>query len=82
MADSYFRFVPPGVQPNPKCNPLSYVQIFSTPLCSFGPCVCAIWASVQIIGGVPRPIITGVLCTEIQIATNNQTPTANVLVMP
>ncbi|SFD00623.1 hypothetical protein SAMN05518672_1018 [Chitinophaga sp. CF118] len=83
MAVSYFKFATPGIAPNPNTNPLSYVLYSGTPIfCTGGPRICVIWASVQILNGVPRPIMTPALIAEINTAVATQVSTANVWVKP
>jgi hypothetical protein len=83
MADSYFTFATPGIAPNPIINSLSYVQYSGIPpFCTGGQRICAIWAIVQIIAGIPRPIITAALVAEINTAVATATSSANVWVKP
>jgi len=58
MATSWFKFNPPGVQPFPNTNPLSYTVISGTPGFVTGSSTVAfIFATTQVIGGIVRPII-------------------------
>lgn len=63
-------------------DPLSYSQIFVPPSCPIGTKPCTIDATVQMIGGIPRPNITSPLANEITLATGSSTPSANVRLKP
>ena len=64
MATSWFNY-----NSGPICDPLSYSIISGNPNCPAPKeRLCAIFAEVQLIGGIERPIITSSLCTQI-IAT-------------
>ncbi|SFD00577.1 hypothetical protein SAMN05518672_1016 [Chitinophaga sp. CF118] len=83
MADSYWRFVTPGVFPTPVLNPNSYVQFSGAPpFTTGGPNMAYIWASVQILGFITRPIIGPALTAEIANAVINQVSTPNAYVKP
>lgn len=77
MATSWFKYIG-----GPVCSPMSYTQI-TFPTCPSPKIhLCAIFAEVQIINGVTRPIITSALCTEINIALLTLTESANVRLCP
>ncbi|SFD00698.1 hypothetical protein SAMN05518672_10111 [Chitinophaga sp. CF118] len=83
MAFSYFKFATPGIAPNPVINPLSYVQFSGAPaFTTGGPNMAYIFASVQILGGVPRPIIPGALQAQINTAIATLTSVPDVYVKP
>ncbi|SFD00995.1 hypothetical protein SAMN05518672_10124 [Chitinophaga sp. CF118] len=83
MAYSYFKFATPGIAPNPVINPISYIQVSGTPpFCTGGLNICFIFTTVQILGGVPKPIITGALQAEINTAIATLISTPNVYVKP
>lgn len=78
MANSWFCYDGTG----DVCDPLNYT------VCPIPNCpppkrrLCAIFAQVQIIGGVQRPIITPALCNEIHWAIWTLTESANVRLKP
>jgi len=78
MATSWFKYI--GGNP---CDPSSYIIVFVQPNCP-DPNInlCAIFAEVQIIGGVRRPIIPPELCNEIVWALATMTESTNVLLCP
>ena len=74
MATGYF--VPNGTaQPT---DPLDYDFVAVAPTCPGGSNLCSIFASLQLIDGVTRPIITSDLSAQITAALNTNTPSANV----
>jgi len=84
MACAWFKFNPPGVPPNPATNPLSYTIFLSTPRFVTGsPTVAYIYATIQIISGVQRPVIPAVspkgyvTVSEINTAILTQTSSVN-----
>lgn len=78
MATSWFKYIG-----GPVCDPLSYAEISGNPNCPTPKRqLCAIFAQVQLIGGVRRPIITPALCTEILNALATLTESANVRLCP
>jgi hypothetical protein len=78
MANSWFNYNDSGI----ICNPTSYAAV-AVPNCpSPKQRLCAIFAEVQIIGGIQRPIITSALCTEINLAVSTLIESANVKLKP
>jgi|GEM_PF-4538783 len=85
MATSWFQFNSPGQTPFPNTNPLSYTQYLSVPPKVTGsPTVAYIFATVQIINDVVRPVIpasfspTGsCTATEINAAVSTSHSSAN-----
>jgi hypothetical protein len=59
-------------------NPNFYSTTSIVPTCNAGTTICAIFADVQIISGVRRPVLTSTLQTEIQTADNGNQPSGNV----
>jgi hypothetical protein len=84
MATSWFKFATPGVAPNPNTNPLSYVQFLGVPTPNpvGGTRMDYIFATTQIINSTVRPVITGVLATEINTAVSHSTSSTNAYVKP
>jgi len=78
MASSWFKY-----NGGPVCDPMSYTQVSTQPNCPDPNLhLCAIFADVQIIGGMRKPIITSMLCTEIHMALMMMTESSNVLLCP
>jgi hypothetical protein len=78
MATSWFKY-----NGGPVCDPMSYIQVYTQPNCPDPNLrLCAIFAEVQIIGGIPKPIIISMLCSEIHMALMTLTESANVLLCP
>lgn len=84
MATSWFKFATPGVAPSPNTNPLSYTQFLGVPSPNpiGGTKMDFIFASTQIINDVVRPVITGLLATEINTAVANSRSSTNAYVKP
>ena len=78
MAESWFAYDDSG----DVCSPLNYARI-TIPNCPEpNQRLCAIFATIQTIGGIQRPVITPALCTQIQLALSTLTESANVLLKP
>jgi hypothetical protein len=77
MATSWFIYTAaPGT--GHTLDPLYYNTVSVTPSCNIGTTICAIFATVQLIILVRRPVISATLNTEILAADANNVPTANV----
>lgn len=76
MPKSWFKFNN-GSGVAPELNPINYSKISSTS-CTDGSDVCAIYADVQRINSIDRPLITTELQMEIQTAMGSGTATPNV----
>lgn len=77
MAFSWFVYTPaPGT--GHTVDPLFYNTVAVTPTCSLGTTICAIFAEVQLISSIRRPIITSTLNTEITTADSTNIPSSNV----
>lgn len=78
MATSWFYYIAGSLG-----NPSSYDIASGTPNCpNPNNQLCAIFAEIQFIDGIQRPIITPALLTEIANALNTKTESANVLLKP
>ncbi|MEN5197034.1 hypothetical protein [Sphingobacterium faecium] len=78
MATSWFKYT--GGDPSQSC---SYTAINGNPNCPPPKQrLCAIFAQVQLIGGVVKPVITGALQTEITFALMTKAESANVRLCP
>lgn len=76
----WFKFNTPGIPPIPACNPLSYTFVPGIPPFSpVGPKIQYIYACIQIINSVQRPVICSTLCTEIQTALATLVSSPNVI---
>jgi hypothetical protein len=80
MATSYFLYNNIGS----FTNPLNYTQVSVQPTICVTPyqALCAIFASIQIISGQEKPIITSSLSSQISTAVSTLTPSPNVLLRP
>jgi hypothetical protein len=77
MATSWFIYTAAPATGH-TLDPLFYNTVSVTPSCSSGTTICAIFATVQLISSVRRPIITATLNTEILAADANNVPSSNV----
>lgn len=78
MATSWFNY-----NGGPNNQPTSYSAIGGNPNCPAPKeILCAIFAEVQLISGVERPIITGALQTEINNAISEGEDSTNVRLKP
>jgi len=73
MATSYFVY-----NSGSFTDPLSYTRVSIPPSCPGGTTPCTVFAEVQKIEDVDRPVITPPLSTEITTATNTGIPSTNV----
>ncbi len=76
MATSWFIYNDSGSTSDPE----NYSEVGSTPSCPPGCCLCSLFAEIQIINGIPKPIITPSLQAEINWALSTCTNTPNVKV--
>jgi hypothetical protein len=77
MATQWFLYTGAAGSGN-TLNPNFYTTSTFVPSCNAGTTICAIFADVQIISGVRRPVLTTTLQNEIQTADNSNQPSGNV----
>ncbi|SFD00561.1 hypothetical protein SAMN05518672_1015 [Chitinophaga sp. CF118] len=79
----WFKFVPPGVAPNPTINPLSYVQFLGVPPFTTGGSgsLAYIYTCSQITGAGIKPVIDATLTTTINTAILTVTSACNVYIV-
>lgn len=78
MANSWFVYTS-----GPNSDPQSYTFSPAAPSCPEEKAVlCAIFAEIQLINGVKKPIITPALQSQITTAVQNVQESANVLLRP
>lgn len=79
MANAWFYFISGSTG-----DPNSYDKVSGgSPNCPLpDERLCAIFAEIQLIQGIQRPIITPTLQTQISDALNNKQESANVLLKP
>jgi hypothetical protein len=77
MATQWFLYTATPGSGN-TLNPNFYSTTASVPTCNSGTTICAIFAEVQLINGVRRPVLTTTLQNEIQTADNGNQPSGNV----
>jgi hypothetical protein len=78
MATSWFQYSGSGSINDPTNYIIIIIIICPSPKRR----LCAIFATIQIIGGIQRPIITPALQAEINLALLTLTESANVLLRP
>ena len=77
MATSWFGYNRGAIN-----NPTSYSRVLSAPVCpSPNELLCAVFAQIQTVSGVERPILTPIQ-TEIDNAVATLTETGNVSLRP
>ncbi|SDM21874.1 hypothetical protein SAMN05421820_103226 [Pedobacter steynii] len=79
MATSWFVYDDTGG----VCDPLNYTIISGNPICPAPKRrLCAIFAEIQMIGGVQKPYIPPALCSEIHLAISTLIESSNVRLKP
>ncbi|SDM21947.1 hypothetical protein SAMN05421820_103228 [Pedobacter steynii] len=79
MAAAWFKYDCSGS----ITDPMNYNLVSGTPICPTPKVhLCAIFADIQFIGAVQRPVITAALQAEINLAFSTKMESANVRLKP